>query len=540
MARTRSAWSGTEGYDYVGETRRLAFRDVIVGEHRLNRGTATVSVHDVERIAGDDATRAAWQGSILPTTLPGDAPVVHLGWPTHGPFVRGPQGVYFDAYLGVAQKVLDEHHPRFRRMLDALDEQGLLLRREIATDDYLAATEAEGVKTPRDLAALWAGALQARWARPGGWKAFFSSSGAEAIEAALKILCQRAYKRFVERFGIDVLRRVAVELGARDVPYFDGDPGLPGTPVFDDYPFQIVACEGAFHGRTLGALSATWSKRAHRLGYPRAWQVRHVPYNDAGDPVRDLVDTRGIEELLAEPGLLARVVREQGRIPKDLFAGFLAEPFQGEGGYLPGDPGFFARTKAVCEEHDAWLVVDEVQSVARTGRLLMTEHLGITPDIVATAKSMVIGITMAPGEVSAYCHDGWHSNTWGSGRVLDTNFAWTTLDTLMHHVEPAFEGRDYITNTELKGAYLAAGLDRLAEQYPQHVTGQRGLGLMRALLVKDRNRVVEEAWRHGLKLLGCGWSADVAPIRLLMLADTTTREVDELLRVLDVTFRGMK
>jgi 4-aminobutyrate aminotransferase-like enzyme len=181
-----------------------------------------------------------------------------------------------------------------------------------------------------------------------------------------------------------------------------------------------------------------------------------------------------------------------------------------------------------------------VQSVGRTGRLLMTEHLGIAPDIVATAKSMVIGVTMVRGDVAAYCHEGWHSNTWGAGRILDTNFAWTTLDVLLHHKEPAFQGLDYLANTEVKGAYLAQGLDRLAEKHPRWLTGHRGLGLMRAILVRERSRVVDTAWQHGLKLLGCGWGGDIAPIRLLLLADTTTREVDDLVQTLDATFTALR
>ncbi len=539
MAHSRTVSPGAGTYDFAAEARRLAFSDVIVGRRRLNRATARVAVSDPAAILGDEAVRTRWREALLPTTLPTGAPVVHLGWPTHGPFVMGPQGTYFDGYLAVAQKLIDEHHPRFRAMLDLLDGQGLLLRREIATDDYVAATEAEGVRTPRDLAAAWGAAMQARFARPEGWKAFFSSSGAEAVEAALKTTFQRATKRFVARLGIDMLRRVSAELGIAEVRYFERDPGRPEGPVFDDYPFQIVACEGAFHGRTLGALSATWSKRAHRIGYPRAWQVRHIPFNAPGDALRETIDARDLAEILATPGELRRVVREEGRIPKDLFAGFLAEPFQGEGGYVPGDPAFFAKARAVCTEFDAYLIVDEVQTVGRTGRLLMTEHLGVVPDIVATAKSMVIGITMAPGDVAEHCHDGWHSNTWGSGRVLDTNFAWTTLDVLLHHREPAFEGRGYLENTELKGDYLAAGLVRLAERHPRVLAGERGRGLMRAILVRDRSRVIDAAWRHGLKLLGCGFPAEVAPIRLLLLADSTAREIDELLRVLDETFASL-
>jgi 4-aminobutyrate aminotransferase-like enzyme len=130
---------------------------------------------------------------------------------------------------------------------------------------------------------------------------------------------------------------------------------------------------------------------------------------------------------------------------------------------------------------------------------------------------------------------GWHSNTWGSGRLLDTTFAWTTLDTLLEHREPAFAGLAYLENEEVKGARLQAGLTRLCERYPKVVAGWRGHGLMNALLVRGRTEFVHAAWRRGLKLLGCGWNAEVAPIRLLGLADTLSREVDALLELLEAT-----
>jgi 4-aminobutyrate aminotransferase-like enzyme len=522
-----------ESYDLTGEAARTVLPDVVVAGRRLNRGTAVVRITAPVEDERTHAARALYGQRLLPSTLDPDAPVVELGWPTHGPYVLAPHGTYFDTYLGVAQKVLDSHHPRFTAMVQALLDADLLLRREIATDDYLTTPEPSAVKSPADLATLWDRAVGERWSAPGGWKAFFSSSGAEAVEAALKLCHEVAYKRFVARHGMDTFRRVAQALGASVIPYFDADPSLKDHPVFSDYPFQMVACEGAFHGRTLGALSLTHSKRAHKLGYPRAWNVHHVRYNAEGDPVRDLVDMRGIAEILAIPGELVRVLREQRRIPKDLFAGFVAEPFQGEGGYVPGDPGFFGRVRKVCDETGALMVLDEVQSVGRTGRLFMTERLGIRPDVLVTAKSMVIGITLARAEHSALCHPGWHSNTWGAGRSLDTNFAYATLDTLLHHKDPTFAGLSYLENEEVKGRYLRAGLERLAAKHPRIVAGCRGHGLMNALLVRRRSDVVKAGWAHGVKLLGCGWNAEVAPIRLLGLADTLTREVDELLHLLD-------
>lgn len=521
-----------DNYDPAEELTRVVLPDVVVNGRRLNRGTASVRLTAPVETPATAATRKRYEERLLPSTLDADGPVVELGWPTHGPFVMGPQGVYYDTYLGVAMKVLDQHHPRFKAMVERLIDADLLLRREIATDDYLSRPDDAEIKTPADLATLWDRVLSERWSTPGGWKAFFSSSGTEAIEAAIKLCYEVAYKTFVKRHGLDTLRRVQAELGVREVPYFAADPSLQDHPVFEDYPFQLVACQGAFHGRTLGSLSLTHSKRAHKLGYPKAWNVRHVPYNDPGDPVRALIDTRGIAEILAVPGELRRVLFEQRRIPKDLFAGFVAEAFQGEGGYLPGEPAFFAKARKVCDETGALLVVDEVQSVGRTGRLLMTEHLGIRPDVVATAKSMVIGVTLARAELAQVCHVGWHSNTWGAGRLFDTNFAYATLDALLHHRDPAFGGLSYLENEEVKGRRLRAGFERLAEKHPRVVAGCRGLGLMNALLVRRRSDFVKAGWQQGVKLLGCGWSGEVAPIRILGLADTLGREVDELLAIL--------
>jgi 4-aminobutyrate aminotransferase-like enzyme len=523
-----------ENYDADGEPARTMFADVIVAGRRINRGTAHVRLAAAPDSAEARAARKRLDEAVLPTTLDADAPVVVLDWPMHGPWVLAPHGVYFDAYHGVAQRILDPHLPPFKRMVEGLVATDLVLRREIATDDVLAfETEHANVKGPIELARAWDRAARDRWPHAEGYRVFLSSSGAEAIEAALKLCYQVAYKRFLERHGMDAFRRVQDELGAAPVPFFEGDPGLRDHPVFADYPFQVVACEGAFHGRTMGALSLTWSKRAQHLGYPKPWNVHHVPFNDPGDPLRDRIDMRPIGEILAEPGELRRVVREQRRIPRDLFAGFFAEPFQGEGGYVPGDPAYFARVRAVCDEADGLLVVDEVQSVGRTGRLFMTEHLGVRPDVVCTAKSMVVGVTIARADLARHCHGGWHSNTWGGGRVFDTSYAWTTLDTLLHHRDPVFDGLTYLENTEVKGRMLAEGLETLVERHPRIAVGQRGAGLMRALLVRRRRDVIARAWRMGLKLLGCGWEKEVSPIRLLMLADTLGREVHELVGLLD-------
>src|SRR5262245_37171194 len=97
-------------YDHEGEARRVDWPEVVVGDRRIHRGRATVSITGPVETPLTEAERRAVQERLFSTTLAPDSPVVELGWPVHGPFVAAPFGVYFDAYLGVAQKILDDHH----------------------------------------------------------------------------------------------------------------------------------------------------------------------------------------------------------------------------------------------------------------------------------------------------------------------------------------------------------------------------------------------------------------------------------------------
>lgn len=207
-----------ETYDPGEEAARVVLPDVVVAGRRLNRGTASVRVTGPVETLVTAGVRKRWEERLLPTTLDPESPVVDLAWPTHGPFVLSPHGTYYDTYLGVAMKLLDQHHPRFTAMVQALTDADLLLRREIATDDYLATPGEGDVKTPADLAELWNRALDERWRVPGGWKAFFSASGTEAVEAALKLCYEVAYKGFLGRHGAATFRQVQQELGVAEVP----------------------------------------------------------------------------------------------------------------------------------------------------------------------------------------------------------------------------------------------------------------------------------------------------------------------------------
>jgi 4-aminobutyrate aminotransferase-like enzyme len=522
-----------EGYDLDAERARYRLiPDVVVRGQRLNRGTAVVAVTGEMESAAHAAVRAKHVEVVFPSTLAPDSPVVEIGWPLSGSFVRCKAGVYLDLYLAVAQKLLDPAHPRIREAVKALADLDLLTQREINTDDFLVAAEgAEGIHPPQEFAALAAGAAAKGFPGTGAWKCFLSNSGTEAVEAAAKLAWQVKYKRFLEKHGFETLEKVAKEFGIARVHEMDGDRSRD-EPLLDDYPFFLVSCWSAFHGRTLGALHFTISKKVQRVGYPQSRWVRRVKFNGGPGDLAALLDPRPIGEILAAPGGVRAVV-ESGRIPRDLFAGFLVEPFQGEGGYLPADPDWIRAVEKTVHENGGLLCVDEVQSSGRTGTLFFAEQLGIRPDAICAAKGMVVGLTLARAEYAPLLHGGWHSNTWGGGKILDNQWAFAVLDTLLHHRDPVLDGLPYMDNCRVKGAYLSAGLARLQARHPKLVTGFDSRGMLAGLSVRRRADVVRVGWKRGLKLLGCGLAGEVSRLRLVFLADVIVRELDEALRVLD-------
>ena len=522
-----------DGYDLAAEATRLAsIPDVVVRGRRLNRGTAVVRVDGPMETPRHAAVRRDHAAAMFPNTIAADSPVIELGWPVAGPFVACPAGVYMDLYLAVAQKVLDPAHPAFRDAIRVLQENDLLFRREINTDDYLAAPEGvDGVRTPQEVASLAASVAASEFPGTGAWKCFLSNSGAEAVEAAAKIAWQVRYKRFLERHGFPVLERVARDLGIPRVPALDREPSRE-EPLLADYPFFLVSCWGAFHGRTLGALHFTVSKKAQRVGYPQARWVARVPFNGSPEDVESLLDRRPIGEILDAPGGVRAVV-EAGRIPADLLAGFLLEPFQGEGGYRPADGEWLRGVERVVRGAGGLLLLDEVQTFGRTGSVFFGSQLGVKPDVIATAKGMVVGATIARAEFAPLLHTGWHANTWGGGKVFDNQMAWTTLHTLLHGRDPVLGGLSYLENERVKGKHLAAGLERLRAARPGILEGFDARGMMAGLSVRRRADIVRVGWERGLKLLGCGAAGEVSRLRLLFLADTLGREIDEALRVLD-------
>lgn len=299
----------------------------------------------------------------------------------------------------------------------------------------------------------------------GGTRLYFGNSGTEAVEAAIKLAMYKTER------------------------------------------YRFISFTGAFHGRTLGALSFTASKHVQREGYHTAVRTEHIPYPN---PYRQV--------LAAEPGegygdTVMRYLEEQvfrtALSPYDV-AAVLIEPIQGEGGYVVPAPGFFKRLRALCDRYGILLIVDEVQSgVGRTGKWWAIEHEGIEPDIVCFAKGiasgMPIGGIIARDEVINVWAPGAHGSTFGGNPIA----AAAGLATLQVITED-----NLLQQAASTGAYFQDALAEMQMRHPS-IGDIRGRGLMvGAEFVKDRrtkeravelrNAVVQQAFEAGLLLIPSG------------------------------------
>jgi len=511
-------------YDVQAELLRYRFPDVERNGHRLNRGTARPSVSATEP-PEFETVRDTHRGWMVETTLATDSPVIELDQPTTGIYAASRRGVYLDLYLGVAQRLFDD--ARLAPRLEPVTQSGLLLRREINTDDFLGFAP-EGVQLPQDLAALVASEMRRAFPRPEGYSVFFSNSGAEAVEAAIKASTLLAYRRVLERHGGEGWAAVCAELGIELDRSFGTD-----DPVWRDYPLFLIALQGAFHGRTLGSLALTKSRPVQRIGFPSWRWTAHTSPNDASD-LEALIERRPLSELLAEPGALRRVVAA-GRVPIDLLAGAIFEPMQGEGGYRMPSAAVLGALRGVCDEAGAQLVADEVQTFARGGTTFYCEGSGVRPDIICLAKAAIVGMTIIPTEVMGPLRRGWHSNTFGSGRLLDVNYAYAAIDTYLNDAEPTFGGLSFAENEQVKGDYLRQGLEALAKEFPRVLSGIEGRGCIWGITVADRPAFLKAGWQRGAKLLGAGAAEHPGRVRLILPADVLTKEIDDVIAVLRST-----
>ena len=319
-------------------------------------------------------------------------------------------------------------------------------------------------------------------------KAFFCNSGAEAVEASFKLA------RWHTRRELN------------------------------------IAFYGAFHGRTMGALSLTASKSIQKKHYhPFVPGITHIPYAycyrcpyNLTYPACELECVRWIEENLFRTTM-----------SPDQIGAIFVEPVQGEGGYVVPPKGYLEALRKLTKKYGILLVADEVQSgMGRTGKMYAVEHAGVVPDIIAMAKGIASGLPLgaivAPTEIMDW-EAGSHASTFG-GNPVACAAAVATIDLLQNEL---------MENAAKQGEHLKKGLLEMQKQR-ECIGDVRGLGLMvGAEIVKDRhtkergsdwrNAIVQKAFEKGLLLLGCGENT----IRFCPGLVVSSEEIDTCLNILD-------
>ena len=333
---------------------------------------------------------------------------------------------------------------------------------------------------------------------PGPHRFFYGNSGAEAVECALKVARYHTRRQ------------------------------------------QVISFFGAFHGRTMGALSLTASKPQQKRRFsPLVPGVTHVRYPYAyrgcsGGPQEEEAFSLGCARYIEEK--LFKTI-----LPPEEVAAIFVEAIQGEGGYVPAPANFLRELRAICNRHGILLVSDEVQSgCGRTGKWWAIEESGVEPDIVCLAKGiasgMPLGVCMTRAEIMDWA-PGSHASTFG-GNPVSIAAALATMDIL---------SREGIANAARVGEFMLERLRGWKQSHPM-VGDVRGRGLMIGIeIVKDkatrepaaalRNRIEVLAFERGLLLLGCGETSLRLSPSLIVSKEEATVALDILEESLTVAER---
>jgi acetylornithine aminotransferase len=299
-------------------------------------------------------------------------------------------------------------------------------------------------------------------------RVFFANSGAEVNEGAIKLV--RRYSR--ERYG--------------------------------EGRHRIICMENSFHGRTLGALSATGQSKFSQGFDPLLPGFSFVPFNDL-DALAQAVD--------------------------DTVCAVMLEPIQGEGGVCLPSPDYLKGVRQLCDDKGLLLILDEIQTgLGRTGKLFAQENFGITPDVMTLAKALANGLPMgallATEEVAGAFVPGTHASTFGAGPVVAAA-AKTSLSLL--------SAPEFLAGVRERGALVKKGLSALQAELPV-IKEVRGLGLMWGLELTAEGTPVVAACRERGLLLNC---TQGNVIRLLPPLVITTKEIDAALGILRDAFKAV-
>ncbi len=351
---------------------------------------------------------------------------------------------YLDFCAGIAVFALGYHNKKYN---DALKAQ---IDKVIHTSNYYYNVPAiEAAKKIKKISGMD--------------RVFFTNSGAEAVEGAIKAARKYAYLK-------------------------DGTTD-----------HEIIAMEHSFHGRTMGALSVTGNPKYREAFEPMIGNIRFAKMND-------------FESVLANV--------------TDKTCAILFETVQGEGGIYPAREDFLKKVRALCDERDILLILDEIQcGMGRTGYMFAWQRYGVKPDIMTSAKALGCGVPvgafMMTEKVSQNSlTSGDHGTTYG-GNPLAAAAINVVLD--------LFEENNIIENVNQVGAYLTEKLEELAAKY-ECITERRGLGLMQGL-VFDRpvGEIITKALDKGLILINAG--TDI--IRFVPPLIIAKENVDEMISILE-------
>jgi 4-aminobutyrate aminotransferase len=294
---------------------------------------------------------------------------------------------------------------------------------------------------------------------------------------------------------------------------------------------NFIGFTGAFHGRTMGAVTFTASKAKYHGGfYPLMNGVTHAPFPN---PYRPSLERRKGEDY---GEAVVRYIEEDilGQIlpPKDV-AGILVETIQGEGGYIIPPDGFYPALRKLCGKYDILMILDEVQcGMGRTGKWWAVEHFGVEPDMITSAKGIASGMPLGACIARKSVMDwapGTHGNTYG-GNPVSCAASLATVDLIE---------KEYLKNAAEVGAYAIEALEEIKARHPS-IGDVRGKGLMIGVeFVKDREtkepaselteNVVNKGFERGLLMLSCGKSV----IRVAPPLCITKAEMDEGLKIFE-------
>jgi 4-aminobutyrate aminotransferase len=321
---------------------------------------------------------------------------------------------------------------------------------------------------------------------------FFSNSGAEAVEGAIKLA-----KMATERTN-------------------------------------VIAFTGGFHGRTAMTMALTSSKGVFRAGYqPLPSGVCFAPYPYAFRFGWD--EDQTLQFCLSE---LDRLLRGQ-TLPSET-AAVLIEPVLGEGGFVPAPPRFLSELRGLCDEHGMLLIFDEIQTgFGRTGDFWTHTSSGVEPDILVLAKAIASGMPMSAIAASRQLMEHWspgsHGGTYGGGAAVAMQAALATLEVIQEE--------NLVNNARRMGAHLTKRLTALQQSLPI-MADVRGPGLMVGCEFIDQGRPATEFAKalqqaclaDGLMLLTCGTYVNV--IRWLPPLIVTTEQIDESLDMFGAALRA--